>query len=417
MPDVHHVFSPSSAHRHLECVGYLIGPELQDRENDASIEGSVCHKLLEYSMYGIDVSVMLGQDLTHSIYSNGEPALVTAEMISAVKYFTEVARELMLELGIPETEYIPERHLVHPDVPEELFGGTSDFTAIGEDVMLIIDLKYGTKPVEGDSPQLTEYLLLAMAHLPPEKRAKIKRFVQVIVQPRVAFGELVRRHEPALDEINVVWEKLWAAVQMYLAHRHLPESPPELLIVGKHCRYCPRQMHCPAITREMSDAATLALAPVDTTSEGFIDKLIYWSDRKEAITSFFTAVERALVTLAEQGHIIPGRKLVGSFGNREWIPEMKDEGDTYILRRLKRVLDIPAEKARNVTVKSPAQIEALLKEEGRWKSDKELQSKFHGMVNRPLRGVRLVEESAPGDVVTPALAATFQNALKEYGES
>jgi hypothetical protein len=307
--------------------------------------------------------------------------------------------------------------LVHPDIPEDLMGGTSDFTAVGEETLLIVDLKYGTNPVDGDSPQLTEYLLLAMAHLPPEKRAKIKRFVQVIIQPRVSYGELVRRHEPTLEEINAVWEKLWAAVQMYLAHRHLPESPPELLNVGKHCRYCPRQMNCSALSREMSDAATLALMPIDTTSAGFIDKLIYWSDKREAITSFFTAVDKALATLAEQGHVIPGRKLVASFGNREWIPEMKDEGDTYILRRLKRVLDVPAEKARNVTVKSPAQIEALLKEEGRWKSDKELQSKFHGMVQRQVRGVRLVAESAPGDVVTPALATSFQNALKEYGET
>lgn len=416
MPDVHHVFSPSSAHRHLECVGYLIGPEIEDKSGDAALEGTVCHKLLEYAQYGMDAEQFVGNVAQLGTYSTGEATLYTKEMAAAVMFFVQTAKDLMLELGIPVLDFFPERHLVHPDIQEELFGGTSDFTAIGEDTLLIIDLKYGTSPVKASSPQLTEYLILALAAMPEEQRAKMKRFVQVIIQPRIAYGEPVDRYEPTVDEIQAVWEKLWNASQMYLVHRHLPESPPELLKTGKHCQYCPRALHCSAITADMSDAAAQAIAPIDTSGPGLLDKLIYWSDKEEAIKSFLKQVNRALVSLAESGHVIPGRKLIASFGNREWAPDMVEKGEQHVLRRLKRALSVPADKARKISVRSPAQIEEYLKAEGLWTGNKDLQSKFQSLVHRPIRGMKLVDADAKGDAITAEMAKSFGQALIEYSE-
>lgn len=417
MPDVHHIFAPSSAHRHLECVGYLIGPEMKDSGGDAAMEGTVCHKLLEYSQYGLDPASFLGQTITEQYYSTGEPARVDEGMLSAVRFFNQIASELMAELGIDPVNSAPERHLVHPDIPEELSGGTSDFSAWSDDTLLVIDLKYGREPVPATSPQLTEYLLLALAHVPAEKRVHIKRFVQVIVQPRISHGEPVDRYEPSVQDVMAVWEKLWRATQLYLAHRHLPESPPELLVVGSHCRRCPRALHCSAITKEMSDAALLSVVPIDTQDEGFINKLVYWSEKEEAIKSFLKAVQQMLASLAEQGYEIPGRKLVASFGHRDWSPSMKEQGDTYILRRLARKLGVKAEEARQISVKSPSQIEKLLREKGEWTKNKEVQSAFQEMVHRPVRGMKLVELSAKGEVITSAMASEFSKALEEYGQT
>ncbi len=415
MPDVHHIFSPSSAHRHLECPGYLIGPEITDEPNDAAIEGTVCHKLLELSQFGLDPDLFTGQSIMDVMYNNRSLVPVNLDMVQAVRLFNETAKDLMLELGIKPENTWPERHLVHPDFPDELFGGTSDFSGFNVEagVLLIMDLKYGTNPVEASSPQLFEYAFLAISTLSPEDQAKITRLVFVIVQPRIAYGETVSRHEPSQDEIMEVWGKLNKAVNAFLLHRHLPQAPPELLNTGSHCKYCPRQLHCPAITRDMGDMVALANIPIDTSDEGIVKMLIFWSEKAEAVKSFLKRVDGALHELASRGVSIPGKKLVAAFGNRTWKPDLEEKGTTYMLRRLVRVLGLKAEQCKEIKVLGPAKIEELLRSSGKWKGNKDLQEAFHNLVHRPVKGAKLVDNSEPGEQVTPSLANELKQAFLE----
>lgn len=416
MPDVHHVFSPSSAYRHLECVGYLIGPEITQEPGDAANEGTVCHKLLEMSQMGMEPDWFTGQELIQEVsYKDGSSILVDAEMINAVRFFNQIADELRAELGIQKENTWPERHLVHPAFPDEVFGGTSDFTGIDLDngVMLVMDLKYGANPVKASSPQLFEYAFLAMSALSPEDQVKIKRFVFVIVQPRISYGDTWDRYEPEIEEVQQVWDKLNEQINKYLLHRHLPQAPPELLSTGKHCTYCPRQLHCPAITRDMGDMIALANIPINTADEGIVKMLIYWSEKADAVKSFLKKVEASLHELASRGVQIPGKKLVASFGNRTWKPELMERGDTYILRRLNRVLEVPAVECKKVEVVGPAKIEEYLRKSGRWKGNRKLQEDFNSFVHRPVKGAKLVDLDEPGEPVTPQIANELAQAYLE----
>lgn len=415
MPDVHHIFAPSSAERHLACPGYLIGPEITDEPNDAAIEGTVCHKLLEMSQFGLDPDMFTGQSIMDVLYNNGSQVLVSLDMVMAVRLFNETAKDLMLELGIQPENTWPERHLVHPDFPDELFGGTSDFTGLNLDagVLLVMDLKYGTNPVKASSAQLFEYAFLALSALNPEDAAKVSRLVFVIVQPRISYGETVSRYEPSEKEIHEVWGKLNKAVNAFILHRHLPQAPPELLNTGSHCKYCPRQLHCPAITRDMGDMVALANIPIDTSDEGIIKMLIFWSEKAEAVKSFLKRVDGALHELASRGVSIPGKKLVAAFGNRVWKPDLTEKGTTYMLRRLTRTLGIPANDCKEISVLGPAKIEDVLRTSGKWKGNKDLQEAFHNLVHRPVKGAKLVDISEPGEQVTPTLANELKQAFLE----
>jgi hypothetical protein len=416
VPDVHHIFSPSSAYRHLECQGYLIGPEITDEPNDAAREGTVCHKLLEFAQYGLDPDHFTGQVLLpQEVYNNNTQILVNADMVSAVRLFMQTAKDMMAELEIDPQHSWPERHLVHPDFPDEVFGGTSDFTAINVDkgVLLVMDLKYGVNPVKASSPQLFEYAFLAISALPKEDQVKITELVFVIVQPRVSYGDPVSVYKPTIDEAHAVWAKLNDAINKYLLHRELPQSPPELLVTGSHCKYCPRQLTCPAITRDMNEMVALANIPLDISSDAIVQSLIFWSEKADAIKGFLKRVEGALHELASRGVNIPGKKLVASFGNRVWDPEMTNQGVEYTMRRITRTLGIPAKDQKIVDVKSPAQIEKHLREANLWKGDKELQKKFHELTHRPIRGAKLVNLDDPGEPVTPQLAEDLKTAYLE----
>lgn len=422
MPDVHHVFSPSSADRHMECVGYLIGPEITREAGDAAKEGTLCHKLLEYSQMGMEPDWFAGQCLLEgpeAFRDNGQPLLVDAEMIAAVRMFNQIASELLEELGIDRANTWPERHLAHPAIPEELFGGTSDFSGLSVEngVLLIMDLKYGRNPVKARSYQLFEYAMLALSTLTPEQQQQIRRLVFVVVQPRVNFGEQWDRYEPSIEEMNEAWTRLNKQIDLYLAHRHMPHSPPELLSTGKHCSYCPRQMHCPAITRDMTEIVVLANIPLNTEDDGLVHTLLYWSEKAEAIKGFLRRIDLALHELASRGVTVPGKKLVPAFGNRTWKPELMAEGDSHILRRLIRkfgkVANIKAVDCREVKVLSPTKIEALLKEKGVWRGNKKLQESFHDLVHKPVKGAKLVDMSDPGEQVTPQLAQELKQAFLE----
>lgn len=444
MPDFHHVFSPSSAARHLKCIGYML-PKVPNHAGDAAKIGTACHKLLEYAQAGIDPKMMVGQVITDDKLDNGQGIPVDEEMVKAVNYFNDTVRGLMLELGISPNNCRSESHLVHPltaiegkdpsQIESYLFGGTTDFFAWSEDTLLVADLKYGLEPVPASSPQLTEYAILAMANMPPEAAERIKRVVQVIIQPRLTYGELMDRYELSEGELVQTWHTLWQQMELYKQNEKLPSPDMRVFVTGGHCKRCPKINTCPAITREMTETVqvseAMAKLPDGLDADMSVDALTYWLDRAETIREFLKALEKRAWLLAQSGTQIPGKKLVYSFGHRKWkvdpvikgrtrngvkSPDRIAEGDELVQKTvamLRKKFGVTKDQATNTEVKSPAQFETLLKKMEKY--DKAAKEAVMQITERSIRGVRLVDENAPGEPVDASLDVTFADALK-YAE-
>ena len=134
----HHLLGPSKLHRVVECVGSLYGPPVPYETSEAAEEGTTCHALLEFCMsMGLSPRDFLGS----TDFNKKFP--ITIEMIEAVELFVDTVKAVCDEFSIPHDRIKSEEHLVHPAIPGEMLGGTTDCQVPGDDVLIIADLKFG----------------------------------------------------------------------------------------------------------------------------------------------------------------------------------------------------------------------------------------------------------------------------------
>ena len=406
MPSKHHLIGPSGYAEWSNCPGSLIGPPPERSGNDAADEGTACHALLELVLqFGIDPQQMLGKVV--------DPALpkwkVTTEMIQAVQLFVDILKYQCTNLGIPLSAVQSEKYIVHDGIPEELFGGTTDCIAVGDGVILVMDLKYGSGPVKATSGQLTCYALLAMAALATQTPARpINRVVQVIIQPRSSDGEVYTVHEPSQEEIINTWQKIQRTAQIYLAHRHLPVSPTEFLQTGKHCKWCPRMTSCPAQLKDLSDAYQAAQIPEALSTQQELERLAYWLEREEMISSFFKKVKVRLLNLAQAGVSIPEYKLVAKFTNRKWV----DLPPEQIVQALSQFQLTPQELYEMKLASAPQVEKKLLARIVDAKTRRDAKAYFNNHFTRRLpAGVTLKKRSERGEEIKGGTLQQFLDAV------
>lgn len=399
MTTQHFLLGPSKSSIWLNCRGSLLGPTPEEGTSFWAQEGSVCHSLLEACIqFGFDPQDYLGRVLL--VHDTPEPDHpVNQDMVDAVQLFLDTMREVSQELFIGELPtVVSEMTLIHPLIPEDLFGGTTDCMMFGGGTLVVMDLKYGIQPVYATSPQLSCYALLAMAHLVTvSPQTQINRVVQIVVQPRSRAGEnFISRHEPGADELQDVWNKIndVAAYALQFSLIETARPAPEDLRAGSWCRYCPRQAGCLVHEEMVQLAFSEAQSDISgrTLSDRLtIEQLVTWSDRAATIKAWLKTIEVALLSLASQGHDIPGRKLVGKQSNREY-----SEPVDKMMRVLPRITGIPLKDLRKVTLLSPNQVEKLLREKGILKAVK---PKLQKLLTRRVTGVKLVDREARGDAI------------------
>lgn len=404
----HHLLGPSSLPRIVNCVGSLYGPPVKDEAGPAAIEGTTCHAVLEFCMsFGASPRDLLGS----TDFNKDFP--VTIEMVEAVELFIDTIHGLCDEFNIPKTQIRSEAKLVHPSIPNDLFGGTTDCQVFGDDVLIIADLKFGRRPVFADSLQLTAYSLLSMANAGGRT---FKRVVQVIIQPR--SNPQISRYEPGMNELSEAWDLISNAARFVLENPDLSTPRPDALKAGEWCKYCKRREGCPAreaMAQELvqlgtftnpNDMTLLVTPTHDIPTEVLVD----WMNKADVIAEFLDDVRKALVVRASQGHKIPGHKLVLKYGHRKFIG---DDDDAKLERKLTRTLDLATKDVRVTKVASPAQIEKLLKERG---TLKELKDKFDKLTVNPPAGVKLVSEKQRGEEVRPETALEFLKTLEDKSD-
>lgn len=404
MSKTHHLLGPSSAPRWLKCIGSVIPEPPYVAAGDAAREGTACHELLEAALMGIDYAGMLGMKLL----VEGTVYEVNQEMIDGVDLFIETVDALVDEFTLDKNLLVSEQYFTaHP-----LFGGTCDFYLFQNNRLIVIDFKYGRKPVHARSEQLTCYAALILGSLGAGVTGPVE-VIQLVVQPR-SIGEKVTRYSPTAEEINALIVKVNESIATVEAHAGATESPLELLTVGPHCEYCPKQGGCPAHMQMMAQVVELAQAPTPVpTEESEIPNLLYWLDMEDAIKGFLKKVQSILMSHAEAGRVIPGKKLVTRYGNRQVALDEKLTESKFVswFTRTFKEAGVTAKELKVSSLKSPAQLEAVLKEHKAL--DKTSKAKLAEKVRREVTGVKLVNLNDKGDAVDPLHIPAFLKALEE----
>ena len=229
MPDVHAVLSASSSHRWLECPpSAKLNAEIADKASEYAQQGSSAHELAEYK-----IKRFLGEnvkDPTESLtYLDQEMADCTDSYAEYVSEQVAKAKErckdpiVLVEQRLDFSKWVPQGF------------GTGDTVIVADDVLTIIDLKYGVGIlVEAEkNPQMMCYALGALQLF--DGIYDINKVSMTIFQPR---REHISTYEITKEEL-LKWADTILAPTAQLA-----ASGDGEFKAGAHCQFCKMKATC-----------------------------------------------------------------------------------------------------------------------------------------------------------------------------
>lgn len=229
MPDVHAVLSASSSHRWIECPpSAKLNAETTDKASEYAQQGSSAHELAEYK-----IKSFLGEDVkepTDSLtYFDQEMADCTDSYMEYAAELVAKAKErckdpiVLVEQRLDFSKWVPEGF------------GTGDCVIVADDVLTIIDLKYGVGIlVEAEkNPQMMCYALGALQLF--DGIYDIKKVSMTIFQPR---REHISTYEITKEEL-IKWADTILAPTAQLATSGGGEFK-----AGEHCQFCKVKATC-----------------------------------------------------------------------------------------------------------------------------------------------------------------------------
>lgn len=306
MPSEHAVLAASASHRWLECPGSIELSKMFGETGSAfTEEGTLAHSMAEEAIgRGGKVSLKLKRQI-RAFYEehpelNGSYEAMEDTVMPYVEWVWEEQADMrkadsgtlmMTEVRLDLTDYIPEGF------------GTSDVMLFNDDVIEVIDLKYGKGvPVSAENnPQLKIYALGALSAV--DGLVEPKKVKMVIYQPR-------------LDNISVVEmpvkELLKWAKDVLIPGAKLAMTKDAPLKCGEHCRFCPARAKC-KVRAEAMEPYTLMRHQKLLSPDEVAEILKVADDIKKWIDE----VKEAALADALNGEEIPGFKVVEGRSNRK----------------------------------------------------------------------------------------------------
>ena len=303
MPDVHAKLPPSAAFRWIVCPpSALQEAAVPDTSSDAAKEGTTAHALAELMIkYNAGTITKRKYDLEHKkIVENAD--WYCQEMEETIRSYADSVWEIYSEAKAhtPDALIFSEHRT---DLSEYIPGGfgTIDVTIVADDMMQIIDLKYG-KGVQVDAPenpQLRIYALGALAEY--DMLYDIQRIRTTIIQPRL---DHISTEEISTEELKDWGEKTLKPAAKIAAKGEGDYCPGE-----EQCRFCRIADTCraraeacieaakedfPSLPPKLSDDEVAALLPK-------LDSIIRWAKDVQ---------EYALNAAVKDGVKFDGYKLV-----------------------------------------------------------------------------------------------------------
>lgn len=305
MPDVHAKLSASGAKKWLNCPASItLESKFPDTESAYAAEGTAAHALGEAKLR------LALNKITRVLYHK---LIRDIEITEDMEEYTDAYRDFVIERynALKEqysgtTLQLEQRLDFSQWVPGGF--GTGDAVIIGDDVIEIIDLKYGqgVKVSARENPQLRLYALGAMSDY--GFLFDIHKIRMTIFQPRL---DNIDTEELTADEL-LEWGKS-VKPRAILANEGSDECR-----AGKHCDdgFCKARPICRAYTEEKSKLAALDFKP---PPELTIDEIAEVIDQSEKLATWAKLVkDYALEQALDNGVRYPGFKVVEGRSNRKY---------------------------------------------------------------------------------------------------
>ena len=304
MPNAHALLSPSAAHRWIHCTPSVRLEEgVQDQGSDFAAEGTLAHaiasrKILETLGRPHDEQDKEIEELRERYYSEEMEGYTDTYRSIVLEKFNEAKTrskdaQLLVEVRLDFGAFLPDAF------------GTADAVIIADDLMEVIDFKYG-KGVKVDAdhnPQMMIYALGALDEFLLDY--DIKRVRMTIVQPRI----------DNLSECGMMVGELtaWRTVSLKPAAEAAFAGTGDQ-VPGEWCQFCKVRSVCTALAekarqicnedfreaRLISDEDIPGLLPLVPVLKGWLEDFASH------------ALQRAL-----DGATIKGYKLVEGKSNRQ----------------------------------------------------------------------------------------------------
>lgn len=306
----HSILSASTAHRWLVCTP-AARLEQEENETECSVyaqEGTAAHKLAE-----IKLSYRFGKIAVSTYYERFDEFKKSEDGVYYNKEFEEFVDDFV-EYIIQQTENIGPYHIFfelrvnYSNFAPQGFG-TSDVTIVTEDLVHVIDLKFGAGiPVTAkNNPQLRLYGLGALNIFPNSKRIKM-----TINQPRLFSCD---SEELSKKEL-LTWATEVVVPRAELAIKGEGICQPE-----EHaCRFCKLRGKCKVRADMQLEAAQKEFSIVDQkpnlVRNMSVEQIGYILDIAPLFIDWFKDVQAHALGQLKAGVKIPGFKLVEGRSNR-----------------------------------------------------------------------------------------------------
>lgn len=343
----HALLSASGASRWLNCTPSAKLEE-EHGEKKTSVyaqEGTLAHELSELYLRkdvleSISESefldkfdeIMSNELFTEDMPNNIEPYVnyCTAQLAAAKEHNPLACMEIEQKLDL--TEYVPESF------------GTADCVIIDDDVMEVIDLKYGKGvPVYATwNRQLMLYGLGALRKF--DTMYDITKVRLTIVQPRI---DNISSFEISVEElVNWAEEELKPRAEMAF-------NGEGELNAGDWCKFCAVKNRCRKLYEQALEVAKLDFAEPELLTDEEVSELLKLSPR--LVDWLNSVTEYAGRQAIEHNKAWPGFKLVAGRSMRKWIDE-----DKAIEAILTNCPELSEEDIFNMKLKSITTLEKLL---------------------------------------------------------
>ena len=295
----HAVLSASASKRWLNCPpSAKLNAEIPDITTEYAKEGTDAHELAEYKVNQL-LGIKADNPTENLDYYNQEMedctdryAQYIAEQMS--QYSSPV---VMVEQRLDFSRYVPGGF------------GTGDCIIVADDVLTIIDFKYGKGiAVEAEyNPQMMLYALGALEMF--SILYDINEVKMVIFQPRIE--NISEFSMPVSDLLN--WAKNELRPKAELATKGEGE-----FCAGEHCRFCKVKATCRKRAEYNLAIAKYDFAPPDMLEDSEIEMIL---ERADALIAWAADVKEYALSEALKGRKWNGYKVVEGRSNRKYTDE------------------------------------------------------------------------------------------------
>ena len=307
MPPLQHaVLSASSAHRWLECPpSAILEKDIPDETSIYAEEGSAAHEVAEYKVH-----CYLGQKgITPPPTGDFDAEEIDRHTDSYLYYVTEKIETI--RRSCPDVLVMVEQRLDFSNYVPGGFG-TGDLVIMADDVIQVIDFKYG-KGVEvsaENNPQMMLYALGALNLY--DYLYNVKTIKTAIVQPRL---NNISEWEISAEELLDWAENILKPIA------ELAANGDGEFKAGSHCRFCKLRASCRKRSEFMLETAKYDFAPPAKLSDDEISEILKISSdlSKWAEDVFAYAQAKAI----NEGKHWNGFKVVEGSSKRRYSDEKK----------------------------------------------------------------------------------------------